>query len=67
MPNCFRASVRQASAKRTLPKEISKTNSDLRGVDMDSRVETQIEHWSIDKLVPYARNPRKNDPAVDRM
>ena len=34
---------------------------------MDSRVETQIEHWSIDKLVPYARNPRKNDPAVDRM
>ena len=34
---------------------------------MDSRVETQIEHWSIDKLVSYARNPRKNDPAVDRM
>jgi hypothetical protein len=36
-------------------------------MDMDSRVETQIEHWPIDKLVPYARNPRKNDSAVDRM
>ena len=27
----------------------------------------QIQIWPIDKLVPYARNPRKNDPAVDRM
>jgi hypothetical protein len=27
----------------------------------------QIEHWPIDKLVFYARNPRKNDAAVDRM
>jgi DNA modification methylase len=27
----------------------------------------RIEHWSIDKLVLYARNPRKNDAAVDRM
>lgn len=26
-----------------------------------------IEHWPIDKLVPYARNPRKNDYVVDRM
>lgn len=26
-----------------------------------------IEHWPIDKLVPYARNPRKNDDVVDRM
>jgi ParB-like chromosome segregation protein Spo0J len=23
--------------------------------------------WSIDRLVPYPRNPRKNDAAVDRM
>jgi hypothetical protein len=28
-------------------------------------METQI--WPIDKLVPYARNPRRNDAAVDRM
>src|SRR5579872_4417961 len=26
-----------------------------------------IEYWPIDKLVFYARNPRKNDAAVDRM
>ena len=26
-----------------------------------------IEYWPIDKLVFYARNPRKNDSAVDRM
>lgn len=27
----------------------------------------QIEYWDIDRLVPYARNPRKNDEAVPRM
>ena len=27
----------------------------------------QIQIWCIDKLVFYARNPRKNDAAVDRM
>ncbi|MGD0776529.1 MAG: DNA modification methylase [Candidatus Solibacter sp.] len=27
----------------------------------------QIEMWPIDKLVFYARNPRKNDAAVDQM
>ena len=26
-----------------------------------------IESWPITKLVPYPRNPRKNDGAVDRM
>src|SRR6185295_5830853 len=26
-----------------------------------------IEYWSIERLIPYARNPRKNDAAVDRM
>jgi hypothetical protein len=29
--------------------------------------DARIEHWPIDKLVFYARNPRKNDSAVDRM
>jgi hypothetical protein len=28
---------------------------------------TQIEFWPLDRLIPYARNPRKNDAAVDRM
>lgn len=27
----------------------------------------QIEIWPIDRFVLYARNPRKNDAAVDRM
>ena len=27
----------------------------------------QIEHWPLDRLIPYARNPRKNDHVVDRM
>jgi len=27
----------------------------------------EIQTWPIDKLVVYARNPRKNDAAVDRM
>jgi DNA modification methylase len=27
----------------------------------------RIEYWALDKLVFYARNPRKNDAAVDRM
>ncbi len=27
----------------------------------------QIQTWPIDRLVFYARNPRKNDAAVDRM
>src|SRR5271170_1996210 len=27
----------------------------------------RIECWPIDRLVEYARNPRKNDAAVDRM
>src|SRR5215467_793284 len=27
----------------------------------------QVELWPIDRLIPYARNPRKNDASVDRM
>ena len=27
----------------------------------------QIEYWLLSRFVPYARNPRKNDHAVDRM
>src|SRR5579871_2351309 len=26
-----------------------------------------LQRWPIDNFVPYARNPRKNDSAVDRM
>jgi len=27
----------------------------------------KVEQWKIDKLIPYYRNPRKNDAQVDRM
>src|SRR3989440_1142214 len=30
-------------------------------------LQPEIQVWNIDRLVPYARNPRKNDGAVDRM
>jgi DNA modification methylase len=33
----------------------------------ESQMLGQLENWPIDKLVPYARNPRKNDSAVDQM
>jgi len=26
-----------------------------------------VETWPVDRLIPYARNPRKNDAAVDQM
>ena len=26
-----------------------------------------VENWPIDRLIPYARNPRRNDAQVDRM
>ena len=32
-----------------------------------SALEQQLEHWPIDRLVEYARNPRNNDHAVDRV
>src|SRR6266436_6070293 len=32
-----------------------------------AEVSTEIRIWPIDKLVDYARNPRKNNAAVDRM
>lgn len=30
-------------------------------------MDQQLEHWPIDKFIEYARNPRKNDHAVDRV
>ena len=32
-----------------------------------SSISIQMETWRIDRLIPYARNPRKNDQAVDRV
>src|SRR6266849_10149386 len=38
-----------------------------RGIAIPVEPSTEIQIWPIDKLVLYARNPRKNDAAVDRM
>jgi DNA modification methylase len=35
--------------------------------DTQQNIASQVEVWPIDKLIPYARNPRKNDSAVDQM
>ena len=32
-----------------------------------SSTSIRMETWPIDRLIPYARNPRKNDQAVERM
>ena len=37
------------------------------GVVVPAEIPMEIQIWPIDKLAPYARNPRKNDAAVDRM
>src|SRR5580704_2042204 len=34
---------------------------------MAPTLDMQVEKWAIGRLVPYARNPRRNDAAVDRM
>ena len=27
----------------------------------------ELQHWPVDRLIPYARNPRKNDDAVQKI
>src|SRR5436853_4590047 len=34
---------------------------------MVAQPQQEIQTWNVDKLIFYARNPRKNDAAVDRM
>src|SRR5438270_8296502 len=46
--------------------EIISAVNDLHSQEMASQA-THVQVWSIDRLVFYARNPRKNDGAVDRM
>ena len=33
---------------------------------LEAQIELEVENWPIGRFVPYARNPRKNDAAVDR-
>lgn len=37
------------------------------GVSISPAIAKDVQAWPIDRLVFYARNPRKNDAAVDRM
>ena len=46
---------------------MKKENLNKRGIVKPTKVSMEIQTWSIDRLVFYARNPRKNDAAVDRM
>jgi DNA modification methylase len=48
----------------TLPKD---GNRNKRRLAMSHEATMEIQTWPIDKLVFYARNPRKNDGAVDLM
>jgi DNA modification methylase len=41
--------------------------SNANGNAIPTEVRTDIQFWPIDRLVFYVRNPRRNDPAVDRM
>jgi hypothetical protein len=38
-----------------------------RALTMPTETPMEIQIWPIDKLIPYERNPRKNDAAVDLM
>ena len=49
------------------PREDLKSVSSKGEIAMPTEISTEIQIWSINKLVLYARNPRKNDAAVDRM
>jgi DNA modification methylase len=33
----------------------------------DPMAELELQHWPIERLIEYARNPRRNDEAVERM
>src|SRR5580704_7916769 len=35
--------------------------------ELEKTPSVEVQTWPIDKLIFYARNPRKNDAAVDRM
>jgi DNA modification methylase len=41
--------------------------SEKTGITMPTEIPMEIQLWPIDRLVGYARNPRRNDAAVDRM
>src|SRR5438552_15796428 len=60
--------VGQTALKEELMEDSDKTLEKLDDRSYpDSRAAMEIRIWPIDKLVFYARNPRKNDAVVDHM
>jgi DNA modification methylase len=46
---------------------MKKNQKKTQSVEVPTESSTAIQIWPIDKLIPYARNPRKNDGAVEQM
>jgi DNA modification methylase len=52
----------------SVPAAVSNEGTRKEGIDMNFSTDPiRTETWSIERLIPYARNPRKNDAAVDQM
>src|ERR1700688_4700985 len=45
----------------------TKTAAESRKISDATEISRRLQLWPIDKLIFYARNPRRNDAAVDRM
>jgi len=43
------------------------SNAQANEIQIDIKNGIRFDYWPLEKLVPYARNPRKNDHVVDRM
>src|SRR5450759_5265420 len=52
------------AAKRVEMTPVEQTLASRKGAAI---INPPHQNWPIDRLIPYARNPRKNDAAVDRM
>jgi len=48
-------------AARIDPGELEKLLTEKRSTAMPTALSTEIQIWSIDNLIGYARNPRKNN------
>src|ERR1035438_7949833 len=46
---------------------MQKSPSQAEGTNVAVPPKMEIQTWNIERFIPYARNPRKNDAAVDRM
>jgi hypothetical protein len=46
---------------------MQKSPSQAGGTNVAVPPKVEIQTWNIERFIPYARNPSKNDAAVDRM